>query len=65
MVDTVRKHAQLVMAGEVVLEHLQLLCVLEVTNGWGGTVMFHVLDLETGKTSNEFFAAFDMVNVLI
>lgn len=65
MLPTVRTHAHLVKAGDIVLEVTdEIWCVLGTLDGWDGSVMLHVLDLCTGNVSNEFFNAYDTVDVL-
>lgn len=51
-------------ASDVVVESNWLWCVLETLDSWDDGIMLHVLDLETGMLSNEFFAAFDELKVL-
>ncbi len=63
--DTVRKPVHLVRIGDVVLKHTRLLCVLETLGSWDGGIMLRVFDLDTGSLSNEFFTAFDELNVLV
>lgn len=63
--DTVRKHAHLVKTGEVLFELPYIWCVLESLDSWDGGTVFHVLDLETGEVSDQFYAAFDELDVLV
>jgi hypothetical protein len=58
-----RKHASLVLVGEVIDElgpHL----VIEEQTSWDGGVMLSVVDLVTGEERYTFFSAFDEVDVI-
>jgi hypothetical protein len=58
-----RKHAALVLVGEVIDElgpHL----VVEEQTSWDGGVMLSVVDLTTGEERYTWFSPFDEVDVI-
>lgn len=62
--QTVRTYAHLVKPGEIVHELFSFEYVLETLGSWDGGVMLRLLDMEEGSVSEQFYAAFDTIDVL-
>lgn len=58
-----RKHAALVLVGEVI-DELGPQLVVEEQTSWDGGVMLSVVDLTTGEERYTWFSPFDEVDVI-